>query len=113
MEIMRHSDARLTTKTYTDSALLPTAEAIESLPRWEVRQDQQSVKTGTDDTNPATLPATFLSSLTVTNGHKLTQTANKGDIHQTRMDSEETRDNQGNNSGHGKLHQLGLEPRTR
>jgi len=32
MEAMRHSDMRLTMKTYTDSDLLPTAEAVEKLP---------------------------------------------------------------------------------
>ncbi len=49
MEVMRHSDARLTTKTYTDASQLPTIDAIESLPRWEVHQQvQQAVATGTD-----------------------------------------------------------------
>ena len=48
MEVMRHSDARLTTKTYTDAAMLPTAEAIEALPRWEtVRNIQASALLGT------------------------------------------------------------------
>ena len=32
MELMRHSDIRLTMKTYTDSGLLPTAGAIKNLP---------------------------------------------------------------------------------
>ena len=32
MELMRHSDMRLTAKIYTDVNLLPTAEAIKSLP---------------------------------------------------------------------------------
>lgn len=32
MELMRHSDMRLTQKTYTDALQLPTSEAIESLP---------------------------------------------------------------------------------
>ena len=32
MELMRHSDMRLTTKVYTDAGKLPTAEAIDSLP---------------------------------------------------------------------------------
>ena len=32
MELMRHSDIKLTMKTYTDAGLLPTAAAIQSLP---------------------------------------------------------------------------------
>jgi hypothetical protein len=32
MEIMRHSDMRLTAKTYTDAGLLPIAEAVLNLP---------------------------------------------------------------------------------
>ena len=32
MEIMRHSDMRLTAKTYTDAGLLPMADAVLSLP---------------------------------------------------------------------------------
>ena len=32
MELMRHSDMRLTQNTYTDAMQLPTSEAIESLP---------------------------------------------------------------------------------
>ena len=32
MEIMRHSDMRLTSKTYTDAGLLPVADAVLKLP---------------------------------------------------------------------------------
>jgi len=32
MEIMRHSDIKLTTKTYTDAGLLPLAETAINLP---------------------------------------------------------------------------------
>jgi hypothetical protein len=32
MEIMRHSDMRLTSKTYTDAGLLPVADAVLRLP---------------------------------------------------------------------------------
>jgi integrase len=32
MELMRHSDMRLTAKIYTDAMQLPTAAAIQSLP---------------------------------------------------------------------------------
>ena len=41
MEVMRHSDARLTTRTYTDATMLPIAEAIECLPRWEVQSQKR------------------------------------------------------------------------
>ena len=33
MEMMRHSDLRLTMKTYTDSTLLPTEDVADKLPR--------------------------------------------------------------------------------
>jgi hypothetical protein len=32
MEAMRHSDIRLTTKTYTDTGLLPVSDAVVKLP---------------------------------------------------------------------------------
>ena len=32
MEVMRHSDMRLTSKTYTDAGLLPLADAVTKLP---------------------------------------------------------------------------------
>ena len=32
MELMRHSDRKLTDKIYTDSNLLPTGEVIRNLP---------------------------------------------------------------------------------
>jgi hypothetical protein len=32
MEAMRHSDIRLTTKTYTDTGLLPVSDAVGKLP---------------------------------------------------------------------------------
>jgi integrase len=34
MELMRHSDMRLTMKNYTDATLLPTAEAVNALPSY-------------------------------------------------------------------------------
>ena len=36
MEVMRHSDMRLTMKVYTDVQLLPTSDAVERLPRYDV-----------------------------------------------------------------------------
>ena len=32
MEAMRHSDMRLTTKTYTDTGMLPVSDAVTKLP---------------------------------------------------------------------------------
>ncbi len=37
MEFMRHSDMRLTAKTYTDANLLPVSEAVAKLPLIKVR----------------------------------------------------------------------------
>ncbi len=39
MEIMRHSDMRLTAKTYTDAGLLPVADAVLKLPYLSKSQD--------------------------------------------------------------------------
>ncbi len=39
MEIMRHSDIKLTTKTYTDAGLLPVSDAITSLPSLGAKRD--------------------------------------------------------------------------
>lgn len=39
MELMRHSDLRLTMKIYTDASLLPTASAIEKLPGFNSARD--------------------------------------------------------------------------
>ena len=52
MEVMRHSDIKLTTKTYTDAGQLPTADALESLPRFDGKPDPQQSRmkaTGTDN----------------------------------------------------------------
>ena len=43
MEFMRHSDLRLTHKTYTDASLLPLAEAVEKLPRFT--KDDTQIRT--------------------------------------------------------------------
>lgn len=49
MEVMRHSDMRLTMKTYTDSSQLPTAEAIDRLPRFDQGEPLTLRATGTED----------------------------------------------------------------
>lgn len=112
MQVMRHSDVRLTTKVYTDSTLLPTAEAIECLPRWQIQKNDKMIATGTHDTpvSPATLPATLLPSLKVISGHDVAQSADMSNTNQTRMDGEETPDYHGDNDGHGKFRGVGIEP---
>jgi len=53
MELMRHTDARLTTHIYTDPRLLDTAAAINALPRLvpppDDRETDHKLATGTDD----------------------------------------------------------------
>ena len=44
MELMRHSDMRLTMKTYTDATLLPVAEAINALPSYLTGGTEQAHK---------------------------------------------------------------------
>jgi len=99
MQVMRHSDIRLTTKTYTDASLLPTAEAIEALPRWEVQQ-QEAKATGTDDTtvSGATVGATVYPSFSVANCPNVSLSHGSTDSKQTRMDTEQSRMDQGLNA---------------
>ena len=42
MEVMRHSDLRLTSKVYTDASLLPTGDAYEQLPRYDAQPEAQT-----------------------------------------------------------------------
>ncbi|MCG3138649.1 MAG: Tyrosine recombinase XerC [Phycisphaerae bacterium] len=52
MQLMRHTDARLTTQIYTDPRLLDTASAVDRLPRitgTDESESQQNLKTGTYD----------------------------------------------------------------
>jgi hypothetical protein len=46
MEMMRHSEMRLTMSTYTDAALLPMADALDRLPSFEVIAVQQKAAVG-------------------------------------------------------------------
>ncbi len=49
MEAMRHSDMKLTAKTYTDAGLLPMADAMDKLPRYDQGATVDEEKaTGTD-----------------------------------------------------------------
>jgi integrase len=48
MEIMRHSDMRLTAKTYTDAGLLPVADAVLKLP-FLTKPKDTSTQIGTQD----------------------------------------------------------------
>ena len=65
MELMRHSDRKLTDKIYTDSNLLPTGEVVRNLPDDENlikiltnisgksgQNGSNPVKTGSDKTEP-------------------------------------------------------------
>lgn len=48
MELMRHTDIRLTTRTYTDARLLDTSGAVRTLPRIGDPTEQRQKATGTD-----------------------------------------------------------------
>ncbi len=48
MAAMRHSDMKLTMRTYTDADLLPVTDAIERLPRFDAMIDSELRATGTD-----------------------------------------------------------------
>jgi len=57
MEIMRHSDMRLTSKTYTDTGLLPVSDAVSKLPSFskDSQIDSQTLtRTGHDLSAPVT-----------------------------------------------------------
>ena len=47
MNLMRHSDPRLTAKTYTDTALLPQAEAVNGLPWYGPKASEKGTEKGT------------------------------------------------------------------
>ena len=51
MEIMRHTDMKLTMNVYTDPRLLDTTSAVEQLPNLDtpVTETERAVRTGTDD----------------------------------------------------------------
>ncbi|MGF1634192.1 MAG: tyrosine-type recombinase/integrase [Phycisphaerae bacterium] len=49
MEYMRHSDMKLTMRTYTDAERLPTWEAVEQLPAYASVVSALQLRTGTDD----------------------------------------------------------------
>jgi integrase len=66
MEIMRHSDMRLTAKTYTDAGLLPIADAVLNLPSLvkpkgaDSQIDSQNLfRAGHDQSGPVTKSASF------------------------------------------------------
>jgi len=66
MEIMRHSDMRLTAKTYTDAGLLPIADAVLNLPSHvkpiaDSQIDSQNLfRAGLDQSGPVTKSTSFL-----------------------------------------------------
>ncbi|MGC8553619.1 MAG: hypothetical protein ACP5O7_12260, partial [Phycisphaerae bacterium] len=114
MEVMRHSDPRLTTRTYTDGTLLPTAEAVESLPRWSMGiGGEESLATGTDDValTPSargTKKGSFRRTL-VPYGAQCSSRVNS---EKTRMNIAQSIDNKANSDMYNSQPPLGLEPRT-
>jgi len=44
MAVMRHSELRLTMKTYTDAGALPTLDAVNALPRWSRKASRKSAE---------------------------------------------------------------------
>ena len=64
MNLMRHSDPRLTAKTYTDSTLLPMAEAIRRLPWCGEKGTEKGtvslVKSGSDESACVHAPAALV-----------------------------------------------------
>lgn len=78
MELMRHSDMRLTMRTYTDAGQLPTSDALDRLPRFEV-QAAAAVMTGTDDSPAASHDASHeTSQLGVRSGPRLSASVMAG-----------------------------------
>ena len=92
MEIMRHGDMRLTMQAYTDSSALPTADALEYLPRFNLTKDETPAArtTGTADAHPtipkiATTGATKIPAFDRTSSRADAQTAPVSNIHNTCM----------------------------
>ncbi len=91
MDVMRHSDPRLTTKTYTDAAALPTAEALDHLPRYDLPTAVSSLKNGTfDSLDPATTVATTMATTTCTLACPDMRDVSQADVGKTRMDIDES-----------------------
>ena len=112
MQVMRHSDIRLTTKTYTDATLLPTAEAIEVLPRWEANQQlQESIKNGTSNIPLASVTKTGSQRLNLVPGNSHGDALTESENHQAWCAQD--RDNSGVCDGVGKFRGVGIEPTTK
>ena len=76
MEIMRHSDMRLTSKTYTDAGLLPITEAVTKLPSFiDKSVDDSQIDSQNSIRMGQTLPAPVEK---ITNRDELKATDNKG-----------------------------------
>ncbi|MCP5522347.1 MAG: site-specific integrase [Verrucomicrobiales bacterium] len=100
MEMLRHSDMRLTNTTYTDVLLLPLAEAVEKLPRFGGNDTPiHSPKSGADGLDLApggtvgTMECVSESAVFVGQSHELAQPGTPGQVK-------------------GMVPRLGLEPRT-
>ena len=66
MELMRHTDIRLTTNLYTDPTLLNVAGAIEGMPTLKDTREPESLKaTGTDDASAEEAEKTHITCLPI------------------------------------------------
>ena len=120
MQVMRHSDSRLTLKRYTDASQLPTSEAMERLPRPRLNgtpgESQTAVATGTDgrardaqkDAQPPVPPGPRLSHA-VTQGFRVEMAQPLADQGVSLAPSAAVT----SGLGEGEMRHLGLEPRTR
>jgi integrase len=77
MQVMRHSDLRLTSVVYTDATCLPTADAIDRLPRFDRQEPAEAVATGTDGTAAGGWTENHHKT-GVFSGHRLSQSATLG-----------------------------------
>ncbi len=79
MELMRHSDMRLTAKTYTDAAMLPMSDALEKLPRFNV-VEQVLRATGTEGKGIAQIAAQIDAQSGVCSGRRESQCVTPSDF---------------------------------
>ena len=80
MEFMRHSDMRLTNKTYTDTGLLPTADAMDKLPRYDGEPESVAAQaTGTDGRDVSEMRSQKRSQTGVTGGLDVSRPVTHGE----------------------------------
>jgi hypothetical protein len=76
MEAMRHSDIRLTTKTYTDTGLLPVSDAVAKLPSFSSPQGKDSQRDS--QSLPRASQALSIPVIKMTNRKELKETDEQG-----------------------------------